>query len=276
MTVEAEAIGSQVALGSPLRPPRVEREAYPDVPTEKLRARDGRQQVTVEALRILAREAADVAVFGNVVGPASAAAMIVEPGRFWRALRRRREAADGMLDQITTFLTAFAEEQVEAGAEVVVISEPSGTGQILSPADFERFVLPYLNRMGDAVRRKGARVIVHICGQLKAIAGPVAGLEADALSVDAVAKVHVLREAGCRLPLMGNVSTFLLQDGPVEAIRRAVRAAREQGFAIVAPACGVSAATPVAHLRAMAEAARGAPQAANPEPTSFADSVERR
>ncbi len=272
MTVEAEALCSEVALGSPLRPPRIEREAHADLPTDELSARDGRQQVCVKALRILAQEAPDVAVVGNVAGPVSVAAMVVEPGRFWRALRRQPEAADDFLERVTDFLTAFAEEQVGAGADVVVVSEPSGTGQILGPVDFGRFVLPHLNRICLAVRKRGAKAVVHICGQLRAIAAPLALLEADALSVDAVADIGSLRQAGCRLPLMGNLSTFLLQDGPVEDIRRAVDTVREQGFVIVAPACGVSGATPLGHLRALVEAAR----VAGPTSTSSADVPERR
>ena len=272
MTVEAEALGSEVALGSPLRPPRIQREAYTDLPAEELTARDGRRQTCVEALRILAQEAPDVALVGNVVGPVSTAAMVVESGRFWRALRRQPEAADDLLGRVTDFLTAFAEEQVGAGADVVVISEPSGTGQILGPLDFARFVLPHVNRICLAVRKGGAKAVVHVCGQIRAVAGAVARLQADALSVDAVAHVGSLREAGCQLPLMGNVSTFLLQDGPVEDIRQAVDTVREHGFAIVAPACGVSGATPLGHLRALVEVAG----VAGPTSTSSAHIPERR
>ena len=161
---------------------------------------------------------------------------------------------------------------MEAGADLVVISEPSGTGQILGPADFERFVLPHVNKMCAAIRQRGAKAVVHVCGRIRAIAAALAGLEADALSVDTVAKVSRLREAGCRLPLMGNVSTFLLHQGPVEAVRRAVADVCERGFSIVAPACGISGATPVAHLRALVDgtAAVGRP------PTSLTDTPERR
>jgi hypothetical protein len=55
---------------------------------------------------------------------------------------------------------------------------------------------------------------------------------------------------------MGNVSTFLLHHGPAEEIRRAAQSACEQGFAIIAPACGLSGATPSVHLSALVSGAR--------------------
>jgi [methyl-Co(III) methanol-specific corrinoid protein]:coenzyme M methyltransferase len=81
-------------------------------------------------------------------------------------------------------------------------------------------------------------------------------LAADALSVDATAEVGALRRAGCRLPLMGNVSTFLLHHGPAEEVRRAAQRACEQGFVIIAPACGLSGATPTTHLSALVNGAQ--------------------
>jgi len=256
MTVEAEARGSEVVLGSPLFPPRIEREAYEDLPIGTPTARGGRLQVVVEAVRILAEQARDVAVVGNVVGPVSLGAMVVAPGRFIRALRRQPEAAESFLGALTEFLTEFALAQVEAGADAVVVAEPTGTGQILGPADFQRFVLPFLNRICAAIRHKGARAVVHICGQIRAIAQQAAMLAADALSVDATAEVAALRRAGCQVPLMGNVSTFLLHHGPAEEVRRAAQRACEQGFAIIAPACGLSGATPTAHLSALVSGAQ--------------------
>ena len=113
---------------------------------------------------------------------------------------------------------------------------------------------------------------IYTCGELGVMDQSCVHGNADALSVDTVATVSRLREAGCRLPLMGNVSTFLLHQGPVEAVRRAVADVCEQGFSIVAPACGISGATPVAHLRALVDgtAAVGRP------PTSLTDTPERR
>jgi [methyl-Co(III) methanol-specific corrinoid protein]:coenzyme M methyltransferase len=251
MTVEAEALGSEVALGSPFLPPRIEREAWEELPTHIPAAGGGRLQVVLGAVRILAGQVRDVAVVGNVVGPVSLGAMVVAPGRFIRALRRQPETAERFLGALTDFLTEFALAQVEAGADVIVVAEPTGTGQILGPGDFQRFVLPFLTGMCAAIRRQGAKAVVHICGQIRAIAPQVAALAADALSVDANVQVEALRRAGCRLPLMGNVSTFLLHHGPAEEVRRAAQRACGQGFAIIAPACGLSGATPTAHLSAL-------------------------
>jgi [methyl-Co(III) methanol-specific corrinoid protein]:coenzyme M methyltransferase len=55
---------------------------------------------------------------------------------------------------------------------------------------------------------------------------------------------------------MGNVSTYLLQDGPIEKIARTVRKLGEEKVDIIAPACGLSTSTPLAFIRALTDTAK--------------------
>ena len=57
---------------------------------------------------------------------------------------------------------------------------------------------------------------------------------------------------------MGNVSTILLQNGPIDRIQNASRNLLDCGIDILAPACGISAKTPVGHIKAMTEVAKSA------------------
>ena len=50
---------------------------------------------------------------------------------------------------------------------------------------------------------------------------------------------------------MGNVSAFLLKEGPADRIIERCRQLIEGGVRLLAPACGIIPTTPLAHLRAM-------------------------
>jgi len=53
---------------------------------------------------------------------------------------------------------------------------------------------------------------------------------------------------------MGNVSAFLLKEGPPDRIIGRCRRLVAGGVRLLAPACGIIPTTPLAHLRAMRRA----------------------
>ncbi len=63
-----------------------------------------------------------------------------------------------LFDKLTRTLIPYLLMQVEAGARIVQIFDSWG-GE-LSPWDYERFCLPYLTRMVEAVHAKGVPVIM--------------------------------------------------------------------------------------------------------------------
>ena len=99
---------------------------------------------------------------------------------------------------------------------------------------------------------------MHICGNIHAIAGSIKGLDAECISFDAPVDIRLMRNTLPEKRLMGNVCTRLLLNGPPSAICGVSTNILHGGIDILAPACGVSAKTPVKHIKAMAEAAKGA------------------
>ena len=71
------------------------------------------------------------------------------------------------MEFITDQLIAFGQAQIEAGADVIAISDPSGTGEILGPKYFEEFAVTYINQSaGFDFKKTKLGTIVHICGQM--------------------------------------------------------------------------------------------------------------
>jgi len=260
MTVEAEAFGLPVDYGHERRTPHVEGVVPGELAAVgALRAptprSDARAAAVLEAIERLKNARPDVPVIGNVVGPVSLACMVVELHTFVRGLKRSVEgqAVHGLLDVLTDWLTEFAAEQVRRGADVIAIAEPTGTGEILGPRWFDGLCLPYLNRILDAVHSAGALSLVHICGRTRSIASGLNQLRTPCISIDSVA---CMRELRAQLPgkvVMGNVSPFVIERGPRDPIERACARSIQSGARILAPACGITPDTPIAHLRAVAE-----------------------
>lgn len=147
LTVEAEAFGSAVDYGSVSCEPKIRAEAFGDLrdvpirPLAELLA-GGRVGAVAEAVGRLNARHADLPVIGNVSGPISTAASLVEPTAFYKGLRKHREAAHRLLGHVTEFLVGYARVLCDSGAPVIAIGDPSATGEILGPRLFAEFAVP--------------------------------------------------------------------------------------------------------------------------------------
>ncbi|MBR4879470.1 MAG: MtaA/CmuA family methyltransferase [Clostridia bacterium] len=255
MTVEAENMGASADLGNRHIEPRVTKYVMDSVDEiDKLTAFDvtkGRAKVVLDAIKIIKNKAPDLPVIGNITGPVSTASSLIEPMVFYRQLRKKKDEAHAFMSFVTDGLVNFALAQVEAGADIIAISDPSGTGEILGPKYFEEFAVQYINRIVDAVKAKNAHVIVHICGHMNAVYAQMNDIRADALSFDSVVP---MKEARANLPdrvLMGNVSTYTLEFGSPEKVALLTRECMKNGSDILAPACGLGMRSPLVNTQAI-------------------------
>lgn len=261
MTVEAEAWGGEVEDGDQVTEPCIVN--YPLKTVAEWRNlkgldpfKDGRLPIIIKCTEILSKKRPDVPLIGNLVGPVSLATSLIDAITLFKALKQEPSEVHSMLGFLTDNCIRYGEALIDSGADIIVIADPSATGEILGPKLFSEFALPYLNRMIAAMHAKGKPVIVHICGDVKPIYGPLGALDADCISVDNAVNMKEAKEALPAKRLMGNVSTRLLQNGPLNSISGVSRSLLDSAD-ILAPACGISAKTPVIHIKAMTEAAKG-------------------
>jgi [methyl-Co(III) methanol-specific corrinoid protein]:coenzyme M methyltransferase len=258
MTVEAEALGSRVAIGSSSVEPRVleygtrslAQAAALSAPDPQ---KDGRLPVVLDAISSLARLDGGVPVIGNITGPVSLATSILDPFLFFRLLRKDAKGLHEFLEFVTDCLAGFAREQIEAGADAVCIADPSATGEILGRNYFREFAAPCLTRLVDEIRKAGAGVILHICGDTSLLFEELNTIRGAAFSFDSMVSMKKARENIAAAPIMGNINTQLLHQGTPERVRRAVGHAIKHKVDIIAPACGLSMATPLENLRALTD-----------------------
>jgi len=253
MTVEAEGFGAEVTYGSNSVEPHVTTYLNKSVAEwsvlPKVDHKTGRSAVVLEAIKLLKERNKSVPIVGNITGPISTASSLMEPVDFYKELRKKNEDAHAYMSKVTESLMDFMNLQIEAGADIIAISDPSGTGEILGPKLFSDFAVPYLNKLVDCASERGIPTIVHICGQMKNVYKEVNCLKSHALSFDAMVNMKDARLNLSDRCIMGNLSTYALEFGTTEKIERLTRQCLNQGVDIVAPACGLGMRSPLENIQ---------------------------
>ena len=260
MTTEAEGFGAQVDLGSDIYEPHVTKYILDSVTEYEtlspLNLEAGRLKVTLDAIQELKKMQMDAPIIGNLTGPVSTASSLMEPVVFYKELRKKKDAAHAYMDAVTKELIRLGQAEIEAGADVIAISDPSGTGEILGPKLFEAYMVRYINQLLSGLREKQVKTIVHICGKMSTVYEQVNHIESDVLSFDSIVS---MKEAKEKLPgriLMGNVSTYALEFGDKEKVKQLAKNCMKNGADILAPACGLGMKSPLSNVQMMLEAAR--------------------
>lgn len=262
MTVEAEAMGARVGMGTKINEPKVT--GYPITSVtewRKLKPLDlaqGRVKVVLEAIKILKSKSSGVVpIIGNLVGPVSLAASLMEPTVYYKELCKNNRESHELMGFVTANLIRFGRAQLQAGADVLAIADPGGTGEILGPKMFREYAVPYLNQIIEAVQDLvSVGTIIHICGRLKSIYPELNLLRSDAVSFDSISSVKQVAEKIRNKAVMGNVSTYALERGTKERVKLLAQNCLHKGAAILAPACGIGPRTSLANIRAMVETAQ--------------------
>ncbi|MEN6567492.1 MAG: MtaA/CmuA family methyltransferase [Veillonellales bacterium] len=258
MTVEAEAMGATVNMGNRLCEPHVVEPLLTScAQIEKIKRLDlqtGRVATVLDAITILKGKNSAVPIIGNLTGPISVAGTLLDMSLLLREFRKSPANAQRYLDIICDNLIVFGKAQIEAGADAICISEPSGTGEILGPQNFANFTVNCLNKILDELNVSVK--IVHICGRLKSVYDIIPQIRCDVFSFDAVVPIAEIKKHMTAHAVMGNISTFALGSMQPEKIASLVNGALTQGVDIVAPACGLSTTTPLINVQTMVDVTR--------------------
>ncbi|MGL4731200.1 MAG: uroporphyrinogen decarboxylase family protein [Clostridium sp.] len=259
MTVEAEPLGIELSFGDKTVEPRVTK--YNEDELENIIENysinpivDKRMPVVLEAIEKLKND--KVPVIGNITGPISTATSIVDPLKLIKMLRKNPDLAYKFIDYVTEYSIDYAMEMINKGADVIAISDPTATGEILGKKNFEKFAYPMYKKFLDRMQELNTPVIIHICGDAKNIIESLDKLNINAISFDSIVNMRNAR-GRVKTALMGNVSTLLLHQGDKERIIRVTKNCIDSGVNIVSPACGLGMSTPKENLRAMTEYVKG-------------------
>ena len=210
----------------------------------------------IESVRVL-KEAAkgEVPVVGWVEGAFAAACNFMDVQPFMMFMLEEPEAARELLDYCYELELRFALAQVAEGAEIIGVGDAAAS--LIGPALYEAYAFDYEKRMIDAIHAAGAKVKLHVCGNINAIMDRMVENGTDILDIDHMVDFaragELMRGKGCVCGNFDPVSVALF--GTPEDVRReSLRCANTADNTIVAAGCEIPLATDPANLLAVHEA----------------------
>jgi len=77
----------------------------------------------------------------------------------------QRDTVEKKMDICTKANIEYTKALIDAGAEIIVISDPIASPDLISPKDFSSIVKPELKKLSQSITSKGAIGVLHICGE---------------------------------------------------------------------------------------------------------------
>lgn len=268
LCVETEAAGSLL---------QYRKDQYPDVSTYVLAptgdvsalrvpdpARAGRMPELLRAVAALRHELGDsVLVAGCVTGPMTLATQLLgietalylaadDPAKF-----------ETLLDYSAAVAIRYGIAQIEAGAHLPIVFDPSASPAVVPPQFFREFLLPRLQRVFAAFRQAGA-----LANWLNT-AGPTArtlpyypAAGADIANFDYYVEPQLAQQTLPHTCLNGNLKSLLFVEGAPEevaaAAARLVSAFAARGGFLLSSGCEIPPEAKPENIAAMMSACRGA------------------
>ena len=210
--------------GAALEKPLIEKLADADS-LQIARAVENEHTQKVEKISGLLRAKEEGAVVGGNWGPLTFASLIYGPERLLRALRKDPDGVKGLLDVTKRLFLACADRFIAGGVEVVALSEPNASGDLISRSHFELFVLPVLQEIFQALRARGVLTALHVCGNTTSRLDLLAQCGADLVSLDYKADIAKAREAfDGKAAFAGNLNPVeVMKDLTPQEIQREAR-----------------------------------------------------
>lgn len=210
----------------------------------------------IAAVRLLKRRiGATHAIEGWVEGPCAESADLRGINTLMLDFYDEPDFVRSLIDFVVRMALTYAAAQVEAGADTIGIGDAAASQ--ISPDVYERVVLPREQRLVRGLKSMGAKVRMHICGNITHLLPGLASLGLDVLDVDHMVSLRTVRETmGPKVAVCGNLD-------PVTDVFRshpdAIRAKLDECYRlagnpfIVNAGCEIPSATPAENLRALCD-----------------------
>lgn len=259
LTVEAEAMGAGIDIGLINKQPSIRKHPFVTadevvLPPDFLQR--ARIPTVLAATRLLKKTASDLPVIVGTTGPFTLAGHLIGIEKYLLWTIKDRNSVIKVLDMANKACIEYTKAILDAGADVVSISEPSASPELLSPKDFASLVKPELTETANLINSRGAIGVLHICGAAQKIIKDMAATGFPALSIEEKVDIVQARQMiGAKPTLVGNVSAArTLFSGTPDAVREEAKKAIANGINVVAPGCGIAPGTPLDNVKALVSA----------------------
>ena len=221
---------------------------------------DGRLPLLLaQTSRLKQLSAGQFAVNSYVQAPFRHAAML-RGNAIYRDIIRNRDKLYELLEIALSNQIVYASALVHAGADVIAISDPTSSGDVVSPQQWIEIGHRYVKQLVRHIKRTKAKVYLHICGDTNDRLETFTTLDIDGVSLDEKVDLEKARKIiGDKLCIIGNVGTTnMLVNDPEEIAaesRACIEKAGKNGSFILCTGCGISKDCPPENIKAMAKTA---------------------
>lgn len=259
---EAAGLGANVVISDDCVPnsPVKRIQKLSDVDTLKVvdPSSSWRMNDRLEAVSLMKKRGGhDVPVVGWVEGALAESCDLMNMQEVFMNLLDEPDVMKQMMDICMEQNLLFAEAQVKAGADIIGLGDAASS--LIGHPLYEEFALPYQQKMISAIHKMGARVKLHICGNVNAVLDLIAQTGADMVDLDYMVDIEkaaeILPDTCC---ICGNFNpvTVMFQ-GSSELIREEVgrcKKIRHKNRNFIAPGCEIPRDTPIENIIALRDA----------------------
>ncbi|MDD4239309.1 MAG: uroporphyrinogen decarboxylase family protein [Desulfotomaculaceae bacterium] len=231
LTSEAETFGCNVSFSDTEAPHATNEVVFDRASAESLKVpslQAGRGPVFVKAAQLASQNITDRPTFGGMLGPYSLAAVLMGIERTLKASIKDKQTVHIVLEKCTEYGIAYAKAFKEAGANGILIAEP--TAGLLSPKQCDEFSSKYVKEMVDAVQDEEFFVVLHNCGQTVKLVNSMVSTGAKGYHFgNAVDMVDVISQISEDYLVFGNIDpSRVLNEGTAELIKGTTKSLLEK------------------------------------------------
>lgn len=262
VSAEAERLGCAVDLGSRNRSPTVISSPFsfdpyndntvPDLISPSEFVSSGRIETIIDAVTIMSGSHENIPAIAGVTGLLTSLGQMIGTENMVIGTLTDPENIRKWTETIGRIFREYIQCLSDAGADIVIMAEASGSPDIIDPSMFDMLTGNHLDCLSDV---KGAHSVLHICGDAYPILDNMIHTKVDGLSVEGrMDPYKTVKKVNGRAALIGNIDTIgTLMLGTPEKVRSDVSKCLDAGFDIVAPGCGVPISTSNDNLLALSD-----------------------
>jgi MtaA/CmuA family methyltransferase len=223
--------------------------------------KDGWLPLVLESVRRLKELCGyEKAVVGFMGAPFRCAAALRGTNKLYIDIKKNKEQLHHLLEYATINELVFGIALAHMGADVIMISDPTSSGDTISRSQWEEYGFIYTKQLVKHLKKTGVKIFFHVCGNVLDRLDSFTRLGVDGISVDEkVDLAEARRIVGDRVCLIGNVSpadiVLKTPEEIREKCRECIEKAGKEGAFILSGGCMIPPEAKNENIRAMVEVA---------------------
>ncbi len=265
LCIEPEAIGCEV---------KFPRDNYPHIVKPILNTIEGLSDLSVpdphksarmpeliKAVRLMKKKLnGTVPVVGHVLSPMTIASRIMDIEQMLYLIVDHPEDFKKLLSYTLKVSIKFAKALLEAGADSIIMFDPTSSPAILPPRIFREFELPKIKTLFSSINAFNPEAITwySVAGPTQEIIKDLEGLNLDILTIDYLVSLDVAFELSSTICFNGNIKSLSFSEASPEEIYKTsttlLESSLERGGFILGAGCEVPPDAKLENIAALTRA----------------------